>query len=495
MFRIVVGLVLVLAPLYGASEAEPRMMDLNVVAVDSHGQPVGDMTRDEFRVSDAGKPQTIAFFRHRDTKDGRAPALGPNEFSNRSATNIPRATLILFDLLNEDFGTQGFAANNLIHSLESLESADYLYLYLLTLDGHLYPVHGLPAQPGEAGPPGAAPWTRQIKPLLDGALRTVLQARRTDIDVAIRVPMTFKALDAIAIELSSVPGHKNIVWITDGVPMELGPNRSDIGDYVDYTPLLRRMSDAFDRSGVSLYPARQIMLGSPDNPDGAGRSGISSVATLNELAEMTGGRPDAGKDIGGAVRQAISDARTSYQIGYYPGEKNWDDKIHKLRVMCTRKGVRIQTKTSYYAWRENLGAKSEQAIDSVIPTMFDAGEIGLRGTLSPIANSARTRLAAQIDAQDVVLVHTGDVYDGQLRLAVVGYAPGTEPKRLATIPLDLHYSDQDRDRALQQGISFVQDVTLPEDVRTVRLIVFDRGSNAIGSVTMPVPPATPTKTN
>ena len=100
------------------------------------------------------------------------------------------------------------------------------------------------------------------------------------------------------------------------------------------------------------------------------------------FAEMTGGRPDAGKDVGGAVRQAITDMRTSYQIGYYPPAQNWDNKLHKLRVTCTRKGVRIQAKTSYYAWEDAPGARSEQAIDSAIPTTFDAAEIGLRASLS-----------------------------------------------------------------------------------------------------------------
>ena len=264
----------------------------------------------------------------------------------------------------------------------------YLYLYLLTLDGRLFPVHGLPPQ-GAVSPPEGAPWTRQIKPLLEGALRDVQQTRPVDIDVAVRVQITYSALSAIAAELSRVPGHKNIVWITDGVPIELGPNRSDTGDFVDFTPLLRQMSDEFDRSGVAIYPVRQIMLGTPthidDGPAPApanGAAGMGSMDTLDQFAELTGGRPDAGKDIGAAVRQAINDARTSYQIGYYPPETNWDDKYHKLRVTCTRKGVRIQAKTGYYAWREGPGAKAEEAIESTIPTTFDAAEIGLRATLS-----------------------------------------------------------------------------------------------------------------
>ena len=405
--------------------------------------------------------------------------------------------------MNESFGTRGTAASQLIRNLEALETPEYVYLYLLTLDGRLFPVHGLPPQ-GEVSPPEGTPWTRRIKPLMEDALREVLRTRPVDIDVAVRVQITYSALSAIAAELSRVPGHKNIVWITDGVPIELGPNRSDTGDFVDFTPLLRQMSDEFDRCGVAIYPVRQIMLGTPthidDGPDLASANGafpgLGSIDTLDQFAELTGGRPDTGKDIGAAVRQAINDARTSYQIGYYPPEKNWDDKYHKLRVTCTRKGVRIQAKTGYYAWREGPGGKAEEAIESAIPTTFDAAEIGLRATLSPDSKGGRTeRLEAHIDAQDVLLVHEGNLYNGQLRLAVVGYDPGGRPLRGPVIPLDLHYSAQERDRALQQGIVFSQNVAITEELKKIRLIVFDRGSNAIGSVTIPVGETAPGKPN
>jgi hypothetical protein len=85
------------------------------------------------------------------------------------------------------------------------------------------------------------------------------------------------------------------------------------------------------------------------------------------------------------------------------------------------------------------------------------------------------------------LVHEGNEYNGQLRLAIVGYAQGFEPKRGPVIPLDLHLSVQEHDKVVRQGIEFVQDIALPEETKTVRLIAFDRGSNAIGSVTMPLP--------
>lgn len=463
------------------------MVDLNVVAVDGHGQPVMDLKRDELLVSDSGKPRAITFFHHRDSGLEPPQKLAPGEYSNRGGNNIPRATLILFDLLNERFATRGVAANQIIRELGPLESADYLYFYILTVNGQLYPVHGLPGTLESARLPGGVPWTRQIKPILDQALRAVQQMRDPDIDVNVRVDLTYRALNAIAVQLSRVPGRKSLVWITDGVPIALGPNRSDTGEALDFTPLLRQMSEGFDRSGVAIYPVRMVMIGSADSMGGPGTTGVGSLDTLDQFAGMTGGRPEAGKDIGGAVRQAISDMRTSYQIGYSPPEKNWDNKFHKLRVTSTRKGIKIQSKTGYFAWKEAPGARSEQAIDTAMATSFDAAEIGLRAKLSvDRGRGDRARIEARIDAQDVALVRDGEEYRGELRLALVAYTQGAQPRSGARIPLDVHLSAAERENALREGIPFTRDVKLAEDIRTVRLIVYDRGLNTVGSITVPV---------
>src|ERR1017187_9797221 len=81
-------ILLVLALALGSSLAddqasERRLENLNVIAVDSRGEPVTDLTSDDFQVTDAGKPQKIAFFRHTDSKLWQVPALAPNEVSNR----------------------------------------------------------------------------------------------------------------------------------------------------------------------------------------------------------------------------------------------------------------------------------------------------------------------------------------------------------------------------------------------------------------------------
>ena len=490
IFRLAALFLVGLARLWADNQrpAGDRLIDLNVIALDSHGQPVTGLDSDDFQVTDAGKAQKIAFFRHNDSKLWQEPRRSLKEFSNRRSANIPHATVILFDLMNERFGTRGSAANQLVHDLETMESADYLYLYFLTLDGGLYAAHGLPESAASVESAGI-PWTRQIKTLMDDSLRKVMRVRPAEIDVAVRVQLTYAALERLAVEVSRVPGRKNIVWITDGVPIELGPRRSDTGDFVDFTPLLQQLSEAMDQSGMAIYPVRQVMLGSPDSIGAGPGGGVGSLETLDEFAGLTGGRPDSGKDIGAVVRQAMNDMRTSYQIGYYAASKNWDSKFHKLRVTCRRKGVRLQAKTGYYAWFEPVGARARHALETVAASPFDTAEIGLWGSLEVDPGSPLSaRIDAHIDANDVALAKDGDGYKCLLRLAAV---TSTDDRPLSIsefISVDLHYSTEDANRVMKEGIAVSEKVAIGEGIKQVRLVVFDQGSNSVGSLTLPTIP-------
>jgi len=59
-------------------------------------------------------------------------------------------------------------------------------------------------------------------------------------------------------ERAPVPGRKTIIWVTDGVPIALCDRRSGIGFPVDFTPLIRQLSEALERSNIALYPIRQM---------------------------------------------------------------------------------------------------------------------------------------------------------------------------------------------------------------------------------------------
>lgn len=486
--KALVLLILVSGLLRGQQNPEPKLVNLNVVAVDNHGNPVDGLTADDFQVTDSGKPQKVVFFRHNDTKLWQVPTSAPNRFSNRSGGRFPYGTVILFDVMNQSFSTRGVSNTQLVRYIESVEDAGHLYLYILTMEGKLYPVHGLPEDTDDIAPSAGGSWARRIKPLMASAMDAVTRVRPVDIDVAGRVQLTYSALTALGFEMARIPGRKNIVWITDGVPIELGPRRSDTGDFVDFTPLLRQLSDELERSGVSIYPVRQVMLGSPDDVGGATRGeGIDSIATLDDFAGATGGRPNNGKDIAEATRQAMQDVRTSYQLAYFPMPGTWDGKFHKIRVTTARKGVRLQARTGYYAWSQPAGTETKQAIDSLAATNFDAAEIGLTASVSRDPSKANAmHVDVRIDANDVALAREAGQYTGQLRVAMVAYPAegGTPNPRI--VPLDVHYTAPERDGVLKDGIPIRESIELDGKIKALRFIVYDRGSRQAGSVTVPI---------
>lgn len=67
-----------------AQSDEPRLVKLNVAAIDANGEPVTDLTLAEIHIREDGRPWHIAFFRFTGTKrplaapaPGELPAAGP----------------------------------------------------------------------------------------------------------------------------------------------------------------------------------------------------------------------------------------------------------------------------------------------------------------------------------------------------------------------------------------------------------------------------------
>jgi VWFA-related protein len=378
------------------------------------------------------------------------------------------------------------AANYLAQGLKSLESSDTLYLYILTQNAQLYPVVGLPGGEREAAAAGGAPWTRDAKTLLDNAVGKVFQLRSLTMDIDTRVRATYRSLEEVASLLAGIPERKNIVWVTHGVPIEIGPGASGAAWPIDYTPLLRRLTLAMDRANVAVYPVMQATPGMAAGSPEAQYSGLGSQDTLQQMADLTGGPSRTTNSIGEVVRQAMNDTRTSYQIGYYPPAENWDGKFHKLRVTCKRKGVRIQAKTGYYAWLDQA-SDEQDALDAAVAPAFDASEIGMRGTQSASPKGAGTvRFALRIDPSDVRIAQQGERSVAHLDLQVVAYSGNGAGERSAADAVNLNWSAEELADVRRYGILLSKDIQLGDNVERVRFLVFDRDSHAIGTLTFPV---------
>ena len=169
-----------------------------LVATGADGQPVADLRPEEIQISDEGKRYPLVFARLLGAPS-KAAALGPREFSNRAQDRFSASTLILLDLLNANITERGAAWNEAIQSLEGLEHADDVFLYLLTPDASLFAVHAWPA-PGTLAESSSMPWTRDVRPLLAQALHTVERLKPPNLTAApgLTVQPTYRALADLA---------------------------------------------------------------------------------------------------------------------------------------------------------------------------------------------------------------------------------------------------------------------------------------------------------
>jgi VWFA-related protein len=293
---------------------------LNVVAFDSHDQIAGDLTSQDFQISDEGKTQRIVSFH--------------NNVPN--AAQVAPPVVLLFDLLHDGLGSRGYGAEEIIRALETLRSSDSLYLYLLSSQGELKAVRGLPS-PQEHNPPEKTPWTEHIKPLLEAAIDNAYGVRPTTLRVGDGVG-TVPAIEKLNAALRPFPGRKNLIWITSGANLNLSYRTSTYGNnnrLGGRPELVNRIATALDHDDITLSSVHQ----GHDVESG-------DLAPLEQFAELTGGKV-YDNDIEKAVKEVMAASRSGYVIEYDGPPP--DGKYHKIRVTCFRKGVHLQVKQGYYA--------------------------------------------------------------------------------------------------------------------------------------------------
>ncbi len=460
-----------------------RMVRLNVAVAGSHGDAAPELKADDLQVFDNGKEQKIEVFRRNEARQkGSAAVLKSGEVTNRLGNAPGQVTVILFDLLNTHMEDQGYVRGQLLQALNKTEKTDSLYLYLLTIKG-LQGVHGLPA-PGEAAAAGTAPWTTDVAAKLDEAMQGVnrLGPQNDNMMPWDRVTATYKALGSLLDEMGGIGGRKNLVWVTRGVPLEIGGQHPDWGTPANFEPLLRQLSGQLDASAVAVYAVEAF---------GAGREASSSVLqevqTLDELAGMTGGKVYGDGNVGAALDDAGEAARSSYVVGYYPPPGNWNGKLHKIKLKCSLKDVKLQAKTQYmaYALEASGGAEEQAAVRTAADSAVDTDEIGLVGTAAPDAKEpAKTSIRVRIRAQDIILLEGGGKYRGEVSLTYVAYGTGGQKIMSRPLPVTIELSDAQRDEAMKDGIEAGHDIGFGSSVEKVRVIVFDNYSDAVGSVTL-----------
>ncbi|MCL4523406.1 MAG: VWA domain-containing protein [Acidobacteria bacterium] len=502
-----------------------RLVLVSAIVQDKKGNPVTDLTKDDFILLERGKEQAISTFALESSRvlPREATTLPPNTFSNRleNRTGVPTSiTVILLDGLNTAIQDQAYARQQVVKFLQQIQPQDRVAIYAMGRNS-IRVVHDFSSDPtallaalrnqrGRISPEEQAsneptePITTGVQELDDFIAES--SQRMADFYTIDRALMTVAALEALANHLARFPGRKNLIWVSSSFPMAINiDNPRPTADRRTFFSETESASRALSNANVSIYPvdARGLMAAITmippatmrgfNQPLRTGLEGFRyTIDTMQSLAERTGGKAYYNRnDIDGAVRSAMDDSRVSYVLGYYPAHGKWDGHFVELKVKVKRPGLRVRARAGYFADAE--GKAPPEAITTLLreaaSSPLDATSLGLQVRVNSVeANGKKLlKLAVDVDTRDITLHREGDRWVGALDFYFGQRS--TEGKSLTGVrqTLDMHLKEDTYQRfTAKKTVTLNGDMTLKEETVQVRVVVRDSLTGAVGSVNIPV---------
>jgi VWFA-related protein len=522
------------APAAPIVKVTTRLVQLSVIVQDKHGNPVGDLTRDDFQVFDGGKPQEIRVFSVESSEPLKTnlPPLPPNTYTNRfqQRPGSPSSvTVVLLDGLNTSFFDQAYARKQVAKFLLQLKPQDRVALYALgrnlnvlhdfTTDSTAL-IRALAKYMGERVPeletPNAGSEDVDLSALGDVISSGNNQYQAFTIER--KVDMTVSAFETIAHHLGGLPGRKNLVWVSSSFPISFDSPDLETAASNPSIEILRinpnarffaqeaeRAARALTDANVAIYPVDSRGLIAPDlgfqsSPRiGAGRPPFGAfgmpprayIDTMNILADRTGGRAFYNtNDLKGAIRSAIEDSRVTYTLGFYPNLVKWDGKFHNLKVEVKRPHLHVRARKGYFALPDPHLEPSQKA--SVIR---EAALSPLDGTgipmtvhvdVSGVPGIRTLHAQVQFDARSIQLTAENGRWDGLVSIDFVQLDNRGEILTGTDHLIKMELLPNTYERVLKEGYEFGKDINVRPNAFRLRVVVRDEATGAIGTVSIPV---------
>jgi VWFA-related protein len=220
------------------------------------------------------------------------------------------------------------------------------------------------------------------------------------------------------------------------------------------------------------------------------------------VSRLTGGQASINEYPGKAVDRLDVSSRSYYLLAYSPSRANWDGRYRSIKVKVSRPGVTVLARNGYFA-RETTPVLdrrkylTESRIGAAGVHTGDLNDLQVGVTISIVPAGQNTPAEAvvelSIDAARLSFAETDGRHVGSLNVALFcGDKNQTIVGELRQT-LDLALEDATYERVMREGLRHTARVTLKRLPRYVKAIVYDYGSDLLGStlVTLPQGQKTP----
>jgi VWFA-related protein len=529
---------------------QTRLIAVDVVVLDSHGDPVRGLKKDDFQIfEEHNRQQAIAKFEFVDLlASGRQSAgdlASATIFSNELSGDPTIApTVLLMDALNTDISNQVRVRQKMLSLLKTLSSTTPVAVFSLSHTLRIMQSFStdpsvlraavdktLRSVPIEQNPQDDADSPSNQALDLNGgqenqATRALedFEAMTYEAQMAIRVDETTSAMIQIAKYLGGYSGRKNLIWFSEAFPSWIEPS-ADFGSNpfngsASYGDKIRAAAEALTDARVAVYPvdaqglAVDQLYSTAQNPHinrqnaGAGFAGqltrqnaqrLDQQGTMDDVAETTGGRTCKNtNDLSGCVQSALRDGAVYYELGYYPEGIAWDGRFHKILIKTTEHGLKLTYRRGYFATepqssaaRQNPQDLLKQACASPLPSTSIALKvlpIEPEQSRGPATQPAPSRYLLNVSPSGLSFQMVEGLRHLDLQMAICEFDPEGNSFQFFSRDLSRAVPD-DVFRAWQeQGIRSIFDYAAKPDDLRLRFAVLDVPSGEMGSLDVPAHP-------
>jgi VWFA-related protein len=486
-----------------------RLVVVDVVAVDSRGQVISDMKADDLKILEDGKTQKISTFTFHPPGKTDAIASTPlpaNVVTNAPSFRVSSLNVMLLDTLNGDFGEQAYVKDQLLKYLSQARLSHPIALF--AMENHLVMLHDFTTDP--AALKSSVEKFRAPARFINGetatsrasAFTTFGDAHTSERDIA----STLNQLNALAKTLAGYPGRKNLIWLSEGFPINLFPDitargivgdatigraameGTGQGDYKDYAFQIKKVSDALMNAQIAVYVVDAGAVGKDER--------MSSHDTMRDMADRTGGKAFiATNDLVGSMTSSVDDGSTYYTLEYYPDNKKWDGQFRTIQVKSARANVRLRYRQGYYALdpekinRADSDAVAENFSRSLELDVPAATQIVFQAQVEPPSEkSKKVVVTFHIDPRTLAFEHKdGGMESARLSCTVWAYGKDKDKPTMSSGTVNANLKANEYQLMMQQRfLPCDRQLELKPGTYALRMGVLDRVTNKIGTASAQV---------
>jgi VWFA-related protein len=496
-----------------------HLVQITVIVRDDKG-PVNGLNKDDFTIVDQGKARAVSVFSIEPAPTSQSAAAAQpqqpaaqNAFSNLARSGaLGGVTIILLDSLNTLLGSgpmpfedaprwmeahaMASARQHLLATIAQLDPRDRIAVYALgptpptlrtlcdftcsreellaavkrynpsslTLRDIAEPgaVHFPSIVAGDSGLAGLEHGSDQINTLM------AADSNRR------RGELTFLALDSIARHMTTIPGRKNLLWLTANLPYS--------GEAI---------AGILAPAKIAAYPIdARGLLPMADDPQGPGGQ-PTGIEAMIEMAADTGGHAYVNtNDLSAAIREVMEQPVAAYTIGFYVDEASVDGKFHAVQLKVDRPDVDLQYPRGYFATkgRQSLGDQGRGTLLAALRSPFDATAIPLDVTIARVEQPKPHMLevSGSVGIQDVPMTQSGSLRTTNLDVYTIEQDAAGKVLHQVTTRMTLSLTADQYKEYLRSGVKFHDYVQPPKGTSVVRVLVRDPASQKVGSVVIPL---------